>query len=251
MEELGVLGLLGVLGMFLLFGAAPAARAEDAPRSTETLVFVRHGEKPAGGFGQISCQGLNRALALPAVLVRKFGKPDFIFAPDPSDAADDPAGRFDYVRPLATIEPTAVALGMPINTQFGFRQIDGLQGELLRPRYRNALVFIAWEHAKAEQLARDLPSADGVLVPRWAGGSSKSAKWLRFVQSTISTAGSRGSARVNSTLTAWTGPTSPVKAIALISTASCSTHLPRQFRNYPRGILPRLGDTTCRPRSRT
>lgn len=170
MEELGVLGvlgLLGVLGMFLLFGAAPAARAEDAPRSTETLVFVRHGEKPAGGFGQISCQGLNRALALPAVLVRKFGKPDFIFAPDPSDAADDPAGRFDYVRPLATIEPTAVALGMPINTQFGFRQIDGLQGELLRPRYRNALVFIAWEHAKAEQLARDLTSADGALVPRW------------------------------------------------------------------------------------
>ncbi len=33
----------------------------------ETLVFVRHGEKPAQGYGQLNCQGLNRALALPAV----------------------------------------------------------------------------------------------------------------------------------------------------------------------------------------
>jgi hypothetical protein len=28
----------------------------------KTIVFVRHGEKPQGGFGQLNCQGLNRAL---------------------------------------------------------------------------------------------------------------------------------------------------------------------------------------------
>ena len=30
----------------------------------ETIVFFRHAEKPSGGYGQLTCQGLNRALAL-------------------------------------------------------------------------------------------------------------------------------------------------------------------------------------------
>jgi hypothetical protein len=147
---------------------------------TETLVLVRHGEKPAGGYGQINCQGMNRALALPRVLIAKFGKPDFIFAPDPSSQTLDPAGAFDYVRPLATIEPTAVALGLPVNTQFGFRDIDALQGELLRPRYRNALIFIAWEHTMAEGLARLLTSADGEIVPRWESADFDSIYIVRI-----------------------------------------------------------------------
>jgi hypothetical protein len=31
----------------------------------ETIVALRHAEKPAGGLGQLTCQGLSRALALP------------------------------------------------------------------------------------------------------------------------------------------------------------------------------------------
>jgi hypothetical protein len=87
------------------------ARADNA---TETIVIMRHGEKPAGGYGQLNCQGLNRAMALPRVLGKLFGKPDAIFAPDPSKAVDDPAGRADYVRPLATIEPTAVVFALAV-----------------------------------------------------------------------------------------------------------------------------------------
>lgn len=34
-----------------------------------TIVIIRHGEKPSAGLGQLSCQGLNRALALPQVLL--------------------------------------------------------------------------------------------------------------------------------------------------------------------------------------
>ena len=41
---------------------------------------LRHGEKPLLGLGQLTCKGLNRALALPQVLLAKFGKPSFIFA---------------------------------------------------------------------------------------------------------------------------------------------------------------------------
>ena len=79
----------------------------------ETIVFVRHGEKPPQGLGQFDCRGLNRALALPTVIQKSFGKPDAIFAPNPSDQKNDEGEHYDYVRPLATIEPTAIAFGMP------------------------------------------------------------------------------------------------------------------------------------------
>ena len=55
-----------------------------ADPAVETIVFIRHGEKPEGGLGQLTCQGLNRSLALPAVIARMFGKQDAIFAPNPS-----------------------------------------------------------------------------------------------------------------------------------------------------------------------
>ena len=52
----------------------------------ETVVILRHGEKPEGGLGQLAPQGFNRALALSVVLPQKFGKPDYLFAPDPHAA---------------------------------------------------------------------------------------------------------------------------------------------------------------------
>ena len=73
-------------------------------RADQTIVFFRHAEKPSGGYGQITCQGLNRSLALPHVLLGKYGRPQYLYAPDPIVKVPDPAGNFNYVRPLATIE---------------------------------------------------------------------------------------------------------------------------------------------------
>ncbi len=53
----------------------------QAASTTETIIMLRHGEKPEQGLGQLNCQGLNRALKLPAVIEQKFGKPDFILRP--------------------------------------------------------------------------------------------------------------------------------------------------------------------------
>ena len=138
--------------------------------TTETLVFMRHGEKPSGGYGQITCQGLQRALALPDVLAAKFGTPNFIFAPNPSPKVTDPDGSFYYVRPLATIEPTAIRLGLPVNAQYGYTDIAGLQAELLNSTYASSTVFIAWEHLKLKDLVQNLLDAygSGVTVPSWA-----------------------------------------------------------------------------------
>ncbi|WP_277185317.1 histidine phosphatase family protein [Caballeronia sp. BR00000012568055] len=149
--------------------ASHAARADDA-KTTETIVMVRHGEKPADGLGQLNCQGLNRSLALPRVIEAKFGRPDAIFAPDPARQKDDRGTKYDYVRPLATIEPTAIYFGMPVDASIGFKDIDKLVDTVLASRYKNELVVVAWEHSIVEEAARRIVKqygGDPKSVPKW------------------------------------------------------------------------------------
>jgi hypothetical protein len=151
----------------------PAASDSAAQQSTEqTLILLRHGEKPAAGLGQLNCQGLNRALALPAVLLAKYGKPDFIFAPNPGELKADHGQNYNYIRPLATLEPAAIQFGLPVYTPFGYLDIDKLRQTLEQPAYRNARIVIAWEHTYAERLARNEVQAYGgnpAVVPKWPG----------------------------------------------------------------------------------
>ena len=155
-------------------GDAPiesVASAESGGPTVETIVCVRHGEKPPGGLGQLTCRGLNRALALPEVLFAKFGPPKFVFAPNPTQKVDG-NGTYCYVRPLVTIAPTAIRCGLPINTEFGFREIKGLESELQKPQYKGATVFVAWEHALLDEFVKDLLKANGAnpaQVPAWPG----------------------------------------------------------------------------------
>jgi hypothetical protein len=137
----------------------------------ETLVCIRHGEKPPGGLGQLTIRGLNRALALPKVLLGKYGQPQFVFAPNPTQKVDRTNGYY-YVRPLMTIEPTAIRCGLPVNTQFGYREIKGLENELDKPEYQKATVFVAWEHGLLDKLVKDMVKAHGgdtAQVPGWPG----------------------------------------------------------------------------------
>ncbi len=71
-----------IICSILLLSAAGSSKSDDV---TQTLVFIRHGEKPNEGLGQLNCKGLNRALALPPVIANSFGRPDVIYAPNPSD----------------------------------------------------------------------------------------------------------------------------------------------------------------------
>lgn len=170
------------------FTPPPAAAA---PRAIETLVLIRHGEKTPTERGQLSDEGLNRSLALPEVLIGKFGKPDYIFAPNPSVQISGRDGAsYSYVRPLATIEPTAIRLGMPVNTQIGFSDIQGLQAELTQPKYASALVFIAWEHGLEDEFAKHLMtdfSKDASVVPNWAGNDYDSIFVLRLTHTGAAT----------------------------------------------------------------
>ena len=106
--------------LVIALGIAATASAE------QTIVFFRHAEKPASGLGNLTCQGLNRALALPAVLLGRFGTPDFVYAPNPSQKVSDSTGSYYYVRPLATIEPTAIRAARSVNTHYGYTDIGSL-----------------------------------------------------------------------------------------------------------------------------
>lgn len=128
--------------------AAPAA-------TTETIILIRHGEKPKGGMGQLSCRGLNRSLKLPAVIAKDFGKPDAIFAPDPAKEKKDSGISYAYNRPLATVEPTAIRFQMPVDTRFGYDEIGKLQVALEQLQYSNATILVGWEHKQLYKLARN------------------------------------------------------------------------------------------------
>src|SRR5262249_42514875 len=100
------------------------------------------------------------------------GKPDAIFAPDPSDQKEDKGRDYDYVRPLATIEPTAIAFGMPVNTQIGFDEVKPLATALQASAYRDGLVVVAWEHKiinKVERKLLDKHGGDAAEIPQWSG----------------------------------------------------------------------------------
>lgn len=132
--------------------------------------MIRHGEKPEAGLGQLNCQGLNRALALPRVIEAKYGRPDAILAPDPSKQKNDRGTKYDYVRPLATIEPTAIYFGLPVDASMSFENVDKLVDALLAPRDRNNLIVVAWEHSIIEDAARN-------IVTRYSGEASSVPKW--------------------------------------------------------------------------
>ena len=160
--------------LLLLSTSHPILAQNDATTApedsnTETIVAIRHGEKPAEGLGNLNCKGLNRALALPEVLLSKYGKPSFIFAPNPEERVD--GGDYNYIRPLVTIAPTAIRCELPINTEFGYTQIDDLAIELRKADYQHALIFIAWEHGELDKFAKEMVASYGgnpSLVPFWS-----------------------------------------------------------------------------------
>ena len=164
-----------------------ATASHAAPQqTTETIILVRHGEKPEGGMGQLSCRGLNRSLKLPAVIAKDFGKPDAIFAPDPAKEKMDDGVSYAYIRPLATVEPTAIRFGMPVDTHFGYDEIEKLQAALEQPQYDSATILVGWEHKQLYKLARNLlrdNGGDKAAVPKWRGDDFDSIYVLHIQRS--------------------------------------------------------------------
>lgn len=148
-----------------------------------TVLIIRHGEKPAEGLGQLNCQGLNRALALPAVILSRYGKPQAVYVPNPAVMKTDRGVPYAYVRPLATIEPLAIRVGLPIQVAGGMTEIEPLADRILSGP--SGIHLVAWEHHWAESLAKHFMSrlgGDPDLVPRWEEADFDSIYVVRWRQ---------------------------------------------------------------------
>ncbi|MEB2654016.1 histidine phosphatase family protein [Pseudomonas siliginis] len=138
--------LLAVSALFLSLESSES-RAQPAD-GTQTLVFLRHAEKPEGGLGQLNCQGLNRAIDLSTLLPEKFGKADYVFAANPTRNVEEGEldNSYSYIRPLMTISPAAIKLGLPVNIEFSANDTSDLARELLDEKYHNSTIYTAWSH---------------------------------------------------------------------------------------------------------
>ena len=144
--------LLAVSALFLSLESSQI-RAQPVD-GTQTLVFLRHAEKPDGGLGQLNCQGLNRAIELSTLLPEKFGKADYVFAADPTRNVEEGEldNSYSYIRPLMTISPAAIKLGLPVNIEFSANDTSDLARELLEDKYHNSTIYTAWSHGYLPEL---------------------------------------------------------------------------------------------------
>ena len=171
---------LALSSLFLITGATTLAVHADKVFAqpvdgVQTLVFMRHAEKPSDGLGQLNCQGLNRAIDLATLLPQRYGSADYVFAANPSreveeGAADD---AYSYVRPLMTINPSAIKLGLPINLQYSANDTRALANELTDDKYHNSTIYTAWSHGYLPELINSVAGKalgkKTTLTEDWSG----------------------------------------------------------------------------------
>jgi hypothetical protein len=110
------------------------------------IIFLRHAEKPATG-SELNARGWERARALPKLFLQdrrvlEHGIPVAIYA----GAPPKPGGS---VRSIQTMEPTAKALGLKVNTSITRDEIGSLvEAIVATPAYEGKTVVVCWEHKK-------------------------------------------------------------------------------------------------------
>lgn len=170
---------LGYTLSLLGTASSMAATSLDNPALTpsptvQTLVFLRHAEKPEAGLGQLNCQGLNRAISLSHLLPERFGPAQYIFAANPSRSVEEGPkdNTYHYIRPLITIAPTAIRLGLPVNIEFGANDVEDFVDEILRSKYHNKTIYTAWSRGYLPKVINELLSEihadDDLKVQAWS-----------------------------------------------------------------------------------
>jgi hypothetical protein len=116
--------------------------------SNAVILIIRHAEKPESGPG-LTAEGEARAQAYVTYFTNfKLNgqplKPDYQFA-----AADSRESR----RSRLTLEPTAKALGLTIDSRFKNKSTQELANEI-RSKPHGKVILIAWHHGEIPELLR-------------------------------------------------------------------------------------------------
>jgi hypothetical protein len=150
---------LTVTLIFPLFMSGCQFTSEDNPNfklsDDQKIVLMRHAEKPQDG-DNLSCQGLNRSLALPKVLNEIIGIPDHIYIPS---IKNDQSTK--HVRMLQTITPFAVQYNLKINSEYNEDEIKKVLKEI---KNKQGTILIVWSHTELPDFAKEI-------------GIKKSMKW--------------------------------------------------------------------------
>lgn len=118
------------------------------------VVLIRHAEKPASGFN-LTCQGLNRSLQLPAVLVKNFGLPTATYVP-----ALGLGDTTKHARMFQTLIPFAAKYNLIITSKYEEDDSTGIARDILKHK---GTVLVAWEHKKIVSIAHALGIKDDLL----------------------------------------------------------------------------------------
>lgn len=129
------------------------------------IVIIRHGEKPDAG-DNLSCQGFNRALQLPAVLNKKFGVPAFVYVPSVNTGKATSTARM-----YQTVLPFAIKYNLAINSKYDVEDIQGLAQSLLK---KEGTTLVVWEHKNINNIVEALGVKEKV---KWEGNDFDSI-WI-------------------------------------------------------------------------
>jgi hypothetical protein len=131
----------------LLFSSSESFSQKNSSKDELKVVIIRHAEKPNAG-DNLCPKGLNRALALPAVLDTITGVPDYTYIPKVNTGNTTLA-----VRMLQTVTPFAVAHNLILNTSFKNDDVKGVAADILK---KSGVVLMVWEHSNIPDLAKAL-----------------------------------------------------------------------------------------------
>jgi hypothetical protein len=152
-------GALLALAIPAVISAKPPQVEKSSALKNAVILIIRHAEKPLAG-PVLSAAGDARA----QVYVNYFKnfkiegqplKPDYLFAAKDSSSSH---------RPRLTLEPTAQALGLAIDSRFNDNQFLPLAQEI-RSRPPGAHILICWRHGEIPQLLRALGAEPKKLLP--------------------------------------------------------------------------------------
>jgi hypothetical protein len=151
MDRMKSLFVLSVV--FFALTSCSFARALS-PGDGLIVVVFRHAEKPKKG-DNLNCQGLNRSLALPAMLYGRFGIPGATYVP--SMAVGD---NTLHSRMFQTMIPFAAKYNLQLTSKFSEDETEALASAVLQ---RNGVVMIIWEHKRIPDIVRALGVRDADL----------------------------------------------------------------------------------------
>lgn len=139
----------------------------DAPLANAVILIVRHGEKPDDG-PDLAPAGQERAQAY----VRYFEHFQYDSRPLHIDHIMASADTSKSHRERLTMEPLANALGLPIDTRFRNKDVDGV-AQALAANPGGHVILICWHHGEIPALVQALGADSDKLFPSGKWPSSR------------------------------------------------------------------------------